>query len=108
MNLVVVIAGRQIFGDGDALVGVIAEPSAGFSIVEVELPPVVEVQSDERFSPHAHSGQFSHLLRLIDGGLTRPHMAIDGINGIRFSHSFDGCGALSFSIGARPCPLAFA
>ncbi|CAO1653560.1 hypothetical protein NYA9BBAC_02450 [Salinibacterium sp. NYA9b] len=66
VDLVILVPRSQIPGHGDAFVREVAEPRARLGVVEGELPAVIQVQSDERISPHAHSGKFSHLLRLIE------------------------------------------
>ncbi len=81
---VVVVAGREVARDRDALARVVAEARATLGVVETEAPRVIEVECDERLRPVAHAIQFRH------GG------------SVRRATDMSACGATGqIAIGAR-------
>ena len=105
VDFVILVARSEILRHGDAFVGVVAEPCASLGVVESELPTLIQVQSDKRFRPHAHSGKFSHLLRLIDESLAQPHGVVGRVDCVGVHCCFDGCRTVCFSLCSGPTTL---
>ena len=64
MDLIVVEPGCKVARDCDALALVVTQPCASLRMVEVETPRVIEVRTDERFTPHSHAFQIGHEIRI--------------------------------------------
>jgi hypothetical protein len=60
VDLVILVAAREVPRHGDALLAVVAQPGTGAGVIEPEGPRGVEVQGDEGIRPSANAVEVCH------------------------------------------------